>query len=328
VAVGAVSAASAVAGAGWMLARSFDGRSQVRASLAIVPPSARLAGDGLEAGARGRTAIAAISPGRVGDAFDALAVAPLREPDRAVALIAPPSPRHADPEPEHTGSIAPAFKLASIEAAPASRPPVHPRDSLDPTPLPRARPQLAALTPADGLPAAPEAAHPPRTAVYDITARTVYLPSGERLEAHSGLGEFMDDPRHVHLKMRGSTPPNTYKLTLREALFHGVQALRMTPVGDGDMFKRDGILAHSYLLGPSGQSNGCISFKDYPRFLEAYMRGEVDRVVVVARLDRPPVPSGDADRIALAPRAPHPVARRAATVASVITADPPTLRAW
>jgi hypothetical protein len=97
-----------------------------------------------------------------------------------------------------------------------------------------------------------------RTAVYDITAQTVYLPNGERLEAHSGLGNLMDDPRHVHRKMRGATPPNVYKLTMREALFHGVRALRMTPVGEGRMYNRDGILAHSYMLGPNGQSNGCV----------------------------------------------------------------------
>ena len=33
-----------------------------------------------------------------------------------------------------------------------------------------------------------------RTAIYDITARVVYLPGGRRLEAHSGLGGFMDSP--------------------------------------------------------------------------------------------------------------------------------------
>jgi hypothetical protein len=55
------------------------------------------------------------------------------------------------------------------------------------------------------------------------------------------------------------------------------------------MFNRDGILAHSYMLGPNGQSNGCVSFKDYPKFLRAYLRGEIDRIVVVSRLARPPV---------------------------------------
>jgi hypothetical protein len=77
-------------------------------------------------------------------------------------------------------------------------------------------------------------------------------------------------------------------LKLRESLFHGVQALRMTPVNEDAMFGRDGILAHSYLLGPSGQSHGCVSFRDYPRFLNAFLRGEIDRIVVVARLAQPP----------------------------------------
>jgi hypothetical protein len=158
-----------------------------------------------------------------------------------------------------------------------------------PVPLPRMRPQLVSLTPDDGLGSKPEPySRFRRTAIYDITAQTVYLPNGERLEAHSGLGRLMDDPLHVRQKNRGATPPNTYNLKLRESLFHGVQAIRLTPVGDGDMFGRDGILAHSYMLGPSGQSNGCVSFKDYPRFLRAYLRGEFDRMVVVSRLDKPP----------------------------------------
>lgn len=121
------------------------------------------------------------------------------------------------------------------------------------------------------------------TAVYDITARTVTLPSGERLEAHSGLGESMDNPRHVHRRMRGSTPPGTYDLTEREALFHGVRAIRLNPVGgSAAIHGRDGILAHTYMLGPSGASNGCVSFRDYNRFLQAFLRGEVRRLVVVA----------------------------------------------
>ena len=48
------------------------------------------------------------------------------------------------------------------------------------------------------------------TAVYDIVAHTVYLPNGERLEAHSGLGRRLDDPRYIRDKARGPTPPNVY----------------------------------------------------------------------------------------------------------------------
>jgi Tlde1 domain len=127
-----------------------------------------------------------------------------------------------------------------------------------------------------------------RTAIYDITARTVYLPSGRRLEAHSGFGDLIDNPRHVHVRMQGATPPNVYNLTLREQLFHGVRAIRLNPVDGSRMYGRAGILAHSYMLGPNGQSNGCVSFSDYPEFLNAFLRGEVTRLVVVERLESPP----------------------------------------
>jgi Protein of unknown function (DUF2778) len=126
------------------------------------------------------------------------------------------------------------------------------------------------------------------TAIYDIAARTVYLPNGRRLEAHSGLGDLMDDPRYINVKARGPTPPNVYNLTLREELFHGVRAIRLNPVDDSKMFGRDGMLAHTYMLGPNGQSNGCVSFSDYPAFLNAYLKGEVDRLVVVDHLTNPP----------------------------------------
>ena len=127
-----------------------------------------------------------------------------------------------------------------------------------------------------------------RTAIYDISSQMVYLPDGRRLEAHSGLGSYMDNPRYVEIKNEGPTPPNTYRLALRENLFHGVRAIRLIPVGDGNMFGRDGMLAHHYLLGPNGQSNGCVSFANYPEFLNAYLNGDIDRLVVVERLENPP----------------------------------------
>jgi hypothetical protein len=127
-----------------------------------------------------------------------------------------------------------------------------------------------------------------RTAIYDIAAHTVYMPNGDRLEAHSGLGERQDNPRYVRAKNRGPTPPNTYKLTLRERAFHGVRAIRMTPVDEDKMFGRDGMLAHTYMLRARGHSNGCVVFKDYPAFLNAFLRGEVDRLVVVEHLDAKP----------------------------------------
>jgi type VI secretion system (T6SS) effector TldE1-like protein len=123
------------------------------------------------------------------------------------------------------------------------------------------------------------------TAVYDITAHKVYLPDGTTLEAHSGLGAMLDDPRHADVKMRGVTPPAVYDLQPREALFHGVEALRLIPEDESQALGRDGLLAHSYMLGPNGDSNGCVSFKDYEAFLQAYKNHEITRLAVVERLD-------------------------------------------
>ncbi len=156
---------------------------------------------------------------------------------------------------------------------------------------PAAGPQLAYASPDGGLSGVPMADTPAHlgsddrtTAVYDISAHTVYMPDGRRLEAHSGLGSMLDDPRHVAEHMRGPTPPHVYALKLREALFHGVRALRLTPVGDGDVYGRSGLLAHTYMLGPNGDSNGCVSFKDYDAFVRAYDNGEVKHLVVVSHL--------------------------------------------
>jgi len=124
------------------------------------------------------------------------------------------------------------------------------------------------------------------TAVYDITAKMVYLPDGTKLEAHSGLGSNLDDPRSSRVRMRGVTPPHIYTLKPREALFHGVPALRLTPIGGEDaIYGRSGLLAHTYMLGPNGDSNGCVSFKDYNAFLNAYRNQGIKRLAVVARVE-------------------------------------------
>lgn len=122
---------------------------------------------------------------------------------------------------------------------------------------------------------------PRRTAIYDISARAVILPSGEKLEAHSGLGSKLDNPSYTKIKGQGPTPPNHYKLSLRERLFHGVKAIRLNPVYEDKMFGRDGILAHPYMLGPRGDSYGCVSLKNYDRFLKEYLSGKVTDIVVV-----------------------------------------------
>ncbi|MDI7863816.1 DUF2778 domain-containing protein [Rhizobiaceae bacterium n13] len=118
-------------------------------------------------------------------------------------------------------------------------------------------------------------------AYYDISAAVVYMPNGERLEAHSGIGKMRDNPDYAHVKMRGPTPPGTYKVTMREKRFHGVEAVRLTPTNGVAPHGRVGLLAHSYLLRTRGDSHGCVAFEDYPRFLKAFKRGEITHMVIV-----------------------------------------------
>ena len=117
------------------------------------------------------------------------------------------------------------------------------------------------------------------------------MPNGESMEAHSGQGNLRDNPAFVHVKMRGPTPPSTYRLSMRETLFHGVQALRMTPVNGVNPHGRVGLLTHSYLRRVPGDSAGCVVFKDYPRFLRAWKRGQVDHIVVVSSMNKAKVPA-------------------------------------
>jgi hypothetical protein len=208
------------------------------------------------------------------------------------AIAAPPPVAMAPPQPP----APPAPSLAENIPLPQARPFIAQPETDKPpapavaraTPAPAPEPKVAALPPVPA-PKNDQAASAidKHTAVYDIEAHTVYLPNGRRLEAHSGLGHMMDDPspQYIRTRMRGPTPPNVYALSLREQLFHGVRAIRLTPLDERKMYGRDGMLAHTYMLGPNGQSNGCVSFKNYNAFLEAYLDGQVDRMVVVPRLD-------------------------------------------
>ncbi len=225
----------------------------------------------------------------------------LIEPEAASPISMPPAP-------------APQFAVAPhsvVARAPASRGSLHapPRESTQETatavaaPPPDNRSFLEKLFgmrqpsgPALAYAAAEEETSNPQrkaiapvydrqTAVYDIEAHTVYMPDGTRLEAHSGLGSMLDDPRYVSERMRGATPPGVYDLQLREQLFHGIQAVRLIPTDNANTLGRTGLLAHPYMLGPNGDSFGCVSFKNYTAFLQAYEEGQVKRLVVVARLN-------------------------------------------
>jgi len=262
--------------AGHVLALAIDAHSDARSLVGLARPSGGLAWFAAPDTTMIPQVIAA-APALQSGALPA---------DGSRFVLAAASGSLTDDDPVFTGALGHGGSFKTDRIVPATLDNAVKRES--PLPLPRMRPQLASLTPPALDLKLDEDAQTEKTAIYDIMARTVYMPNGERLEAHSGFGEFMDDPKHVRLRMRGVTPPNTYKLTMREALFHGVEAIRMTPENKEAMFGRAGILVHSYMLGPNGQSNGCVSVKDYPKFLAAFKRGEVNRMVVVFRLDKPP----------------------------------------
>jgi hypothetical protein len=291
-----VAAAFAVTAAVWIIAAALSINPNLHPmvpiglDMAALTDPYRTSADAVDLGGPARALTVA------DDAPDVTRAAAL-EPVAVVAMASaladpaplPPKPLlPPKPMPEHAQSV----------PSPMPRPrdiPGQGQQDIARLPAAQAAPQLAALPPpalASEKSSTPRQAHadtnaPPdldgRTAVYDIEAHTVYLPNGERLEAHSGLGDKLDNPRYVNLKDRGPTPPNVYDLTLRGELFHGVRAIRLNPIDDRRTFGRDGILAHTYMLGPSGQSFGCVSFRDYQAFLHAFLKGEVDRLVVVPR---------------------------------------------
>jgi hypothetical protein len=211
----------------------------------------------------------------------------LQAPEWRAALIAEPTPL--------TVTAVPLPRSRPVEATLELRSGPPARQSDDRTFLQRISDllpghiTLASLAPDSGLlsddPDLAALGYDGFTAVYDISAHAVYMPNGSKLEAHSGFGGLMDDPGHVSERNIGATPPNVYDLKARERLFHGVQALRMIPVDDKGMLGRSGLLAHGYMLGPKGDSNGCVSIKSYETFLKAFENGEIKRLVVVTSLN-------------------------------------------
>ena len=211
------------------------------------------------------------------------AIMPAAPAPVVVAVLPRPAVRSGGVQGSPKRASRPGFRLASLDPSPDI-------ELSDPT---RKSSPLKDLKPDDSDPLA--RLDTSRTAIYDITSHTVYLPDGRRLEAHSGLGRHMDDPRYITARGTGPTPPNVYSLKLRESLFHGVRAIRLIPADTSKMHGRDGMLAHSYMLGPSGQSNGCVSFSDYATFLDAFLQGNVNRLVVVERLAKAPSPKTASD---------------------------------
>lgn len=204
------------------------------------------------------------------------------EPKPTTAVTVP-LPRSRPLAADQTGRAVSAPVVADVAPVPDNRTLLQKLSDLLPGKI-----TLASLTPDSGLyrrsPDLAALGYDRQTAVYDITARAVYLPGGLSLEAHSGMGSLKDDPVHVHEQNVGATPPAIYDLKPRERLFHGVRALRMIPVEGSNTLGRSGLLTHSYMLGPNGDSNGCVSIKNYERFLKAFDDGEISRIVVVPSL--------------------------------------------
>lgn len=305
--VGGLALAGLVAWSGWMayssiLSTGIDHSATAEAPAAASQVSIASPGTGTASNEQG-----VVQRGNsFEERFAAAATPPVPRPPLVVALIGTPAldvRRTETPEPSAAAQIPlprPAPRAVRVVETPSSAPKIPNASSVaraeEPTIFERlfggiktsALQAYASVDPgAMGLEekiplTGPQPFIDDMTAVYDISAKTVYLPNGTKLEAHSGFGDKMDDPKYVHVPMRGATPPHVYDLSLRENLFHGVQAIRLSPVGGKEAIHgRTGLLAHSYLLGPNGDSNGCVSVKDYDAFLKAYQAGEIKRLAVV-----------------------------------------------
>ena len=228
-------------------------------------------------------------------------------PDGSVAVPAA-RPLSPSPEPTRVASLEPqalpgaegsaSDAVAALEAPLPQQRPAH-QPPAQPATLAYARPEAPQDDRGSGSffgrlfnrPSAQLPAPGSGIAVYDIKDATVYLPGDTRLEAHSGLGQMQDNPRYVKQKNRGPTPPNIYNLVMRERRFHGAEAIRLLPADGRKKFNRDGLLAHPYMYiggGSRSQSNGCVVFKNYERFLQAFKQGRINRLIVVPSLDELP----------------------------------------
>ncbi len=220
--------------------------------------------------------------------------------DALAEFVAPLPQKRPNYRPSPSSSAAPAPATVMAYARPSAPASSADRDDIGNIDVPAARPGVPArnggpsfferLLGRGGSAQLPGAGS--RIAVYEIKTATVYLPGDGRLEAHSGLGHMQDNPRYVTQKNRGPTPPDIYNLRMRESRFHGAEAIRLLPITGRKKYNRDGLLAHPYMyVGPGNdrsQSNGCVVFKDYPRFLKAFRKGRINQLIVVPSLDELP----------------------------------------
>ena len=119
----------------------------------------------------------------------------------------------------------------------------------------------------------------------NLGAHRLSVPTANSSRRIRGCGDQMDDPRHVNGQDARGVRRRTSRSDHAGIAFSRRRGDPAQPASTKtEMFGRDGILAHTYMLGPNGQSNGCVSFKNYAAFLRAFQTGDIDRLVVVAEL--------------------------------------------
>ena len=122
------------------------------------------------------------------------------------------------------------------------------------------------------------------TAVYDLSAHTVYLPNGTKLEAHSGLGDRLDDPNHVNERMRGATPPHLYETRAAGGFVPRRAGLASKSHRRRRYFRpRRSTRPHLY-AGPELGIPTAACRSRTTTDLRAYQNGEIRKLAVVARL--------------------------------------------
>ena len=125
-----------------------------------------------------------------------------------------------------------------------------------------------------------------RTAIYDISAHTVYLPNGATAGGAFGSRRRDRTIRASCMKECAGRRHQMFTSLLRaNSFFMGFKRCVSNPsaraiFSDAPDFWR--ILICSCA---NGASNGCVSFKNYDAFLQAYQNGEIKHLAVVAHLD-------------------------------------------
>ena len=130
---------------------------------------------------------------------------------------------------------------------------------------------------------APASGYDRYTAVYDISARVVYLPDGTSSKPIRAWGT----PSTIRATKRARSRPDAAP-SLPVGAPRRLVPRRSGPAPQPDRGRRSlrpaGLLAHPFMLGPNGDSNGCVSFRDYEAFLKAYENGQINKLAVVTRL--------------------------------------------